>query len=590
MTELQTPSHKTAVPKPKKSLPTSVALHVLRMSLLAVLILGLHRLSAKNAAPLHQSNAESILANIQQVLPEATSVTLIDEQRELWQAFDKEKNLLASVAFTSPLADQVSGYAGPNNLMIVLDQDQSVQDVRLLQSHDTVDHVQKVKDALGYWEQFHGWQMGNADHAPVHGVSGATLTSLAFAEAIALRLSGERASLKFPEDLSVDEVRPLIADVAKIEADKQRRGFWKVYDEKNTQLGSVFRTGSLADNIVGYQGPTELLVAIDNDEVITKIRIRRSYDNDQYVKYTRLEASFWAKFVGRKLNDLGALDLAAENIEGVSGATMTSMAVAETLKLAATRHLEELQQNKNEPTSVSIGDLHWSTGELSTAIVALLVIPFGITRARGHKQLRVVWQVFALVAIVGLAGNLLSIALLAAWVRTGPAVLYAPGLALLVGVAIAMPMFTGRNVYCDHVCPHGIVQQWMARGMRKRSWLLPAMRQSLAWRWIKRLLVLSSYGIVAMGMTWLIFRKPNQLSVWEPFDAYAWRIGVSWSVIVGVLSLVLASAEPMGYCRLACPTGKTLDYLRFRRAGSQHMLSDMLLVLLAIIVWIAASR
>ena len=63
--------------------------------------------------------------------------------------------------------------------------------------------------------------------------------------------------------------------------------------------------------------------------------VAKSYDNEPYVTYVRDDAYFRSLFNGLELGELSELDLFEHGVEGVSGATMTSMAVADGLVLAA---------------------------------------------------------------------------------------------------------------------------------------------------------------------------------------------------------------------------------------------------------------
>ncbi len=339
--------------------------------------------------------------------------------------------------------------------------DGTVKETHWLQWLDTRDHVERVRESEQFWQQFNGRTLGKGQAAQIDGVSGATLTSLAIAEAVELRLSGSRPSLRFPNALNLEEVQTIYPDAASIVDDEQRAGFTKAIGADGNTLGWILRTGPLVDDKIGYQGPTELLLAVDKEDRVTKVKLRSSFDNEPYVRYTRMEASFWSKFVGRTLSELSSIDLAAEGIEGVSGATMTSMAAAETVRTVAARHLEQLTQAA-QSTSVK-RRWNWSVGELATGALAILVIPWSLSRLRGKRRWRVAWQLLAFAIVVGVSGNLISMALLAGWTRSGPSLSLAPGLCLLVLASLAMPAFIGRNVYCDHVCPHGMVQQWLAR-------------------------------------------------------------------------------------------------------------------------------
>lgn len=571
--------------KPKaSSVWAARGIHVARLALLAALVLGLHQLAARGTSSTLAPTLD--LSVVQSALPATAQLERVPGEAALWRVLDKDGRQLALAATTSPKGDVISGYAGPNNVLLLMDDQQQVTAARLIASHDTLDHVNRVRHSDAFWEEFVGWQVGQPPPGPLDGVSGATLTSLAIAEAVALRLGGERPSLRFPEEVALDEVQALVDGATSLRPDPQRRGVSQVLDAAGKPIASILRTGPLVDSVVGYQGPAELLLVLDDRDIVTKIRLRRSFDNDQYVRYTRQEASFWAKFVGRSLDDLSRIDLAAEEIEGVSGATMTSMAVAETIRQAAQRHLDA-QAKPQQPDQLPQRAWNWSIGETSTALVALLVLPWSLSRFRGQRTLRWLWQILCLIAIVGLSGNLLSLALLGGWTRTGVPMRLAPGLASLVIVALAAPAVLGRNVYCDHVCPHGIAQQWLARGLRGRRLGRTVQARSSARRKLDWILQLSAVAVIGLALAWVVWRRPAQISWLEPFDTYAWRVGLSASLIVWLASLLLAARQPMGYCRLACPTGKVLETARLKRASSRVVTSDMLLVLLTAAVWIA---
>ncbi len=567
--------------------------HLLRLGCFALLIGGLHGLAQRAIRDRGDQVALS-LATVEPLLPGAKEVVQTSEAG-LWEVRGADGQAMALVCMTAPTADDVVGYAGPNNVLIVMDQQGRVQQTHWLSWLDTHDHVERVRANEQFWEQFQGRGLSEPTTGRVDGVSGATLTSLAIAEAIDLRLSGKRPSLRFPATLTLEEVQSLYPEAAQFSDDSRRASFTEVRASDGRKLGAVVRTGPLVESQVGYQGPTELLLAIDAEDRLTKVKLRSSFDNEPYVKYTRMEASFWSRFIGRTLTEISQMDWEAEGIEGVSGATMTSMATAETVRAAARRLLEEA--SKLDRNQVAPRAWNWSLGEVSTAVLAVLLMPWSLSRLRGHRRWRIAWQVFTLVVVVGISGNLISMALLSGWTRSGMPVTFAPGLALLVAVSLVMSAVRGRNVYCDHVCPHGVVQQWMARWLRRRPpseqtaplvQLQPGLpRRSGWWRTqALRALRLSALSILLASMSWVIWTVPQQLTFFEPFDVYAWRVGWSVSLAVWVGSLLLAAKEPMGYCRFACPTGMLLEGIRRKRTGRTWQWADMLLLTLTLTVWL----
>lgn len=505
----------------------------------------------------------------------------------MWQVINADGDTLALACMTAPKADKIVGYAGPNNVLLIMDAQGRVTQTHWLDALDTRDHVERVRADERFWQQFTGRLLGSADHKPIDGVSGATLTSLAIAESIDLRLSGSRPNLRFPNSITLEEVQGLLPTAVKLVNDARHENVVDAHDASGAIIGRVLRTGPLSDDKIGYQGPLELLVALDRDDRIIKVKVRSSYDNEPYIRYTRMEASFWAKFVGRTLHEISQVNLEAEGIEGVSGATMTSMAAADTLIAAARKHYALLL---TEPESAVARAWNWSLGEVTTALLAVLLVPWSLSRLRGRRAWRRAWRVLALLVIVVLSGNLISMALLAGWTRSLPAFTLAPGLSLLVAVSLAMPILFGRNVYCDHVCPHGMVQQGLVQLSKGRK-RLGARARLTGWKpvLLARVLKSSAFGVLLLSMGWILWTAPDQLTFFEPFDVYAWRIGWSVSLIVWVASLLLASRVPMGYCRLACPTGMLLESIRRTRAGRRWQNADMLWLALTAAVWLAVA-
>jgi hypothetical protein len=89
----------------------------------------------------------------------------------------------------------------------------------------------------------------------------------------------------------------------------------------------------------------------------------------------------------------------------------------------------------------------------------------------------------------------------------------------------------------------------------------------------------------------LTVRPAVDLSSWEPFHAYLFRIA-SWASIAAALATLAISAFiPMGYCRMGCPTGRLLDYLRRTSKSHRIGLADyMALLLLAVTVCVNYLR
>ncbi|MGB7346922.1 MAG: FMN-binding protein [Pirellulaceae bacterium] len=467
----------------------------------------------------------------------------------LWSVNDSQGQPLAKVARTLPIAKDVVGYRGPTEALIVFDQELNVDRVRLLSSADTVEHVDAVVTHKKFFDQFRGWPWGGPEgKVKVDAVSGATLTSLALAEGVLKRIGGDRPSLVFPDEFTTVEKDKWLADAPPSDR--------------------LIRTGPLTDDIAGYQGPTELLFRIDQSDSVNRIRLRSSFDNEPYVDYVRMETGFWKTFEGKTIDELAVFDPVAQRVEGVSGATMTSLAVADTI-VAVAKELREMHESPSEDAVKSFDlNVRWTLPDLATIGMLLLLAVVSRTGWFRKKWLRRIWLV-AVTLVVGLwAGNLVSMALVAGWGAEGIAWRLAPGLAAIAIVAMFGPAISKGNPYCNHLCPHGAIQQLIrpSSKSRRRIYLSPKLQRLL--HWIPGTMLVIAYVI-------LIIHPSIDLSSWEPFHAYLFRISGWGSIALAIGSLALAAVIPMGYCRLGCPTGRLLDYLRLTSASHKIRLADL---------------
>jgi Na+-translocating ferredoxin:NAD+ oxidoreductase RnfG subunit len=546
----------------------ALLVHTARVGLVVALLMAI-------PSPQPKWNTEAAsppsLDRVREVHADAAVIDGGPDAAGMWSVRDQRGELIARVARTLPLAKDVVGYRGPTEAMILFDQDLMIANVQLIDSSDTAEHVDAVVQDELFFEQFKGWPWGGPGKAvDIDAVSGATLTSLALAEGVLKRIGGDRPSLVFPAPLSVSEVTTWFEGAAVID---DSTNIAVVKDAAGAVLGRVLRTGTLTDDRAGYQGPTELLMKLSAEGRIEKIRLRKSYDNEPYVDYVRVEAGFWAIFAGKSLSELAAFDPAAAGVEGVSGATMTSLAVADTIVAAAKAAQQANASESAAPGNDRAAGLRWTAADVGTIAVLLLLALASRLRWFHHRLLRRAW-LLAVVMVIGLwAGNLMSLALVAGWSAEGIAWRLAPGLSAIAIVAMCTPALTKSNVYCNHLCPHGAIQQLIKPSARSRLRIHPSSR---ATKWLTRIPAV----ILVVAYLALISFPRIDLSAWEPFHAYLFRIAGGGAFILAGASLIVAAVIPMGYCRFGCPTGSLLDYLRRTATSDRVQLADYVAIAL----------
>jgi NosR/NirI family nitrous oxide reductase transcriptional regulator len=483
------------------------------------------------------------------------------------------------VVQTSPGGDEAVGYAGPTNVMVAFDVEGRSMGGKILASADTEEHVAMVEADEEFWAGLVGlrWdELAGVEGEDMDGVSGATLTSLGIREAIWLRPRGTRPNLKFPEGITVEEAGELFPGAESLEWAGSRPPMWEVLDREGALLGYVARTAHLGGDIKGYAGPTDVLLGLDvARERLVGIRVRKSFDTPDYVKDIERDYLFLRKFEGMPVAKL--MPEVGENhgIEGVSGATMTSLTMVEGLQATLGGMGEEGDTGSWMGHSFRVHDL------VMFGVIGLaLVMTF--TRVRRRAWVHRAYQVFLVIYVGFMGGDMLAQALLVGWAQSGMGWGNAAGLAALVVMAFVVPVVTGRQVYCHHVCPHGAAQQLIHLWGPKR-WQRAVPK---GWdRWLGRLPTVLLVWVLFVAMLGIGF----DLAWIEPFDAYVWWVAGAATVTIFIVSLVTAFFVPMGYCRYGCPTGHLLEFARYHRRlerfGLREWAGGILLAVTVLMYW-----
>jgi NosR/NirI family transcriptional regulator, nitrous oxide reductase regulator len=345
-----------------------------------------------------------------------------------------------------------------------------------------------------------------------------------------------------------------------------------VVDGSGNELGFVFRTSPVADDTIGYQGPTDTLVGLDKSRRVIGLRLRKSFDNDPYVRYVRDEDYFLNFFNERSLPELAELDLFEARVEGVSGATMTSLAVAESL-VAAAKEMPVVEASTSDDEWLSLEIDARNAGTLAIALLGLIV-GFGPAWLRRG----VLRRVFQLVVIGGLGllnGDLISMAVIVGWSSRGVPWQFAPGLVALVALTLLIPMTSREQIYCNHLCPHGALQQLL---LKRLPWQLRPGRVA------NRLLALVPLLLLVAMVVIVVRELPVSLVDLEPFDAWIFKAAGVATIAIAVAGLLASLVVPMAYCRFGCPTGAMLNFIRFNGDSDRWSYRDTAGVGLLVIV------
>lgn len=384
--------------------------------------------------------------------------------------------------------------------------------------------------------------------------------------AVRQRIQGE-------SPVTASEVTSFLPAAASLRPDDSARDGLFVLDRAGRELGYVVRTQPRCRDIIGYAGPTDTLVVLDRDWKILGLKIHASADTTSYINDIAVDRRFLKKWNGLTWDAAAALDLKSAGIEGVSGATMTSMAIAESVKA-------RLQLSRDEIAAAAHFRFAWRDAALVAVLAAAALLAFGPPALR-HRWKRP-YQILLVVYVGLIAGDLLAMKLFAGWARSGIPWTTAPGLVLLTTAALLIPWTSRQPFYCHHVCPHGAAQELLG-ALRPRRWqlTLPAS--------VIRGLEFLPGALLAFTVAMAALALPFDLAGLEPFAAYIIRSAGAATLIVAALGLFASLFVPQAYCRFGCPTGALLNFVRARGATDRFTRRDfaalLLVALAALLNW-----
>ncbi len=389
------------------------------------------------------------------------------------------------------------------------------------------------------------------------------------AMAFLLRQHAVRMRVESLRPVTVDEVRHIFPAADSLEIDPSERGGWDVRDAAGASIGYLVQTAPLSDSIVGYRGWTNGLIAFSPDLHVLGVRIRSSQDTAEHVGDVKGDPFFLKTWNGKSWDEVAGRTPEQAGIEGVSGATMTSLALAEGI----TRRLRSATDQAIAPIPFRV-----QARDIGLLIVIAVGTVLALRGTRGHPWVRRGFQLLVIAYIGFINGDLLAQTLMVGWAQHGAPWRAAPGLVLLLAAALVVPWTTGKPLYCQQICPHGHIQEWIARRAPKK-WRIKLPRGvERGLRWLPPL----TLGYV-LTVTYLVL--PHDLASVEPFDAYLIKSAGIATITIAILSLIAACFVPMAYCHYGCPTGSLLNFVRRHGVNDHFGRREVVALLLVLFAW-----
>ncbi len=305
----------------------------------------------------------------------------------------------------------------------------------------------------------------------------------------------------------------------------------------------------------GYGGPMRVAVGIDPSGYVDGIAIVDHRETAAYFQQVRA-ANLPDSLLGKKYSD------PFQDVDAVTGATMTTNALAAAVRAAA-RRVADGPLNLPVPPEE---DVPIEFGLCEGTLLCLFAVAFSVSthRPRWKRTARWICLLTGL-TILGFLYNVpltltnVNSLLMGYWPRWQS---HGYWYVLLVGVLI-LPLLTGRNPYCTSICPFGATQQCLALLGGAKPRISARWRAYL--RWTPRLLAWAAMLFA------LAYRNPAQVD-YEMYGALFAVVGsdLQFGLLAAVLVASLFVTRP--WCNYLCPVRAVTECLGLgRRWIRQHL-------------------
>jgi NosR/NirI family transcriptional regulator, nitrous oxide reductase regulator len=334
--------------------------------------------------------------------------------------------------------------------------------------------------------------------------------------------------------VQLHEMEPSLTDIEKVEDDMFKA---------QSVYGEVYIA---VDAVPGYGGPVKVAVVVDRDKRICRLAVLEAKETrsnfDDVVKSGLLDA-----FSGKRIDKMPV-------VQAVSGATMTSGAILESIDNAVHR-IDAVRFGADyteTPRRIPQKQIAKTAMAACLFILALWVKSNRYPWSRKWGRRGCLLLSFVTLGVIFAAQPSLSTLVLflsGSW--TSGLASYTTLLCLLLSGFIVL--ITGNNLYCQMICPFGAIQEGLSSIFRPKA---PALQP---WtRWIPRLLVLV---VICFG---LYFRAPGNAS-YEPFSKVFSFAGSGVMFAVALISVLASLFFLRPWCGTLCPMRSVFEFINFGR-------------------------
>lgn len=314
---------------------------------------------------------------------------------------------------------------------------------------------------------------------------------------------------------------------------------FEVYDSEKNVLGKVLYVKPDESIPAGYGGKFRVVIGISNENKVLGVEMGDNQETPGFIEMVSSKGFF------RQWTGLPLTEAMQKKVDTVTGATMSTSCI----RCMVQKNIAEYLGARAEIERTSRFSYVFY---VSILLLIYSLISFFIPGATAKFR---IYHIALMTVFLGfLGGYALSIESFKNFFITGSASTFT---IILFTLAVTVPVFTGRNFYCSHICPFGALQELAGKVPFKKQTVTAKVLKIMTL--VKKLILLAVFVMLSLKIT-------GDYTMIEPFSAFQFNAaGVSALIIAGIM-LIFSLFVSKPWCRLFCPTGTIFNIIIEKKA------------------------
>ncbi|MHC5073266.1 MAG: 4Fe-4S binding protein [Planctomycetota bacterium] len=330
--------------------------------------------------------------------------------------------------------------------------------------------------------------------------------------------------------------------------------YYEVYGQDESPTGYIFSSQDFAPEVRGFGGKMNVAIYVDKEGGLINFHVLQSNETPGYLE---MLGSWQKNLKGKGLFKTGDL----ENVEAVTGATVSCEAIVEILNLSG-QHFARDVLGLTMQTEIKKAKL---TEKLFDQEGIYLIFAIMVTLIVVYKG--GFWSRFGILIFNMIVGGFLlntqlsseqMVSILSGQV---PSIRLSGVFILAVGIPVVVIFF--GNIYCGYLCPFGATQELLGYVIKKRNKPQVSNNEMRWGRFVKYLVLLIFIFVFFVSRNRTTLRADPLISIFN-IRTYMMALAENYHRTI----LVIAAAVFIGalfygrfWCRYLCPVGAFLSLL-----------------------------